>query len=159
MRDGVFSKAKPARIRVIALCIFRRGERILVFEGYDSHTGARFYRPLGGGVEPGETTREAVVREIAEELGLHAVDLQFLGILENLFTLEGKAKHEIVFVYDGRFADETVYGREALHGREANNAPIRAEWRELNSFDEEGRLVPEGLRELLRGEEMGPDAR
>ncbi len=141
----------PARIRVIALCVFRHGERILVFEGYDSRTGAYFYRPLGGGVEPGETTRETVVREIAEELGLQVVEVKLLGILENLFVLEGRPKHEIVFVYDGRFEDETVYDREVLHGREANNAPIRAEWRELNSFDERYRLVPEGLRELLQG--------
>ncbi len=140
----------PHRIRVIALCVFQRDGRVLVFEGYDSVKGTYFYRPLGGGVEAGETSHAAGAREIKEELGLHVVDLKFLGVLENIFTLDGAPKHEIVFVYDGRFADETVYAREALHGQEANGAPLRASWRALDSFDEQHRLVPEGLRELLR---------
>ena len=142
--------ARPHRIRVIALCVFRHNEHILVFDGYDIVKGTHYYRPLGGGVEPGETSRTAVAREIAEELGLQVVDLQLLGTLENLFWLDGQPKHEIVFVYDGRFVEEAVYTQVELHGREANNAPIRATWRKLDSFNEAHRLVPEGLESLLR---------
>ncbi len=142
---------KPPRIRAIAICVFRREQSILVYEGNDSVTGLRFFRPLGGGVEPGETSRAAVAREITEELGLQSAGFKLLGVLENIFTLDGLPKHEIVFVYDGRFVDESVYAREALEGHEANGAPLRAAWRALDSFDEQHRLVPEGLRELLRG--------
>jgi 8-oxo-dGTP pyrophosphatase MutT (NUDIX family) len=101
-------------------------------------------------VEPGETTREAVAREIAEELGLQIDALKLLGVLENIFVLDGQPKHEIVFVYDGRFVDESVYARDELHGWEANGEPLRATWRRLDSFEEKHRLVPEGLWELLR---------
>jgi len=140
----------PHRIRVVALCVFQRDGRILVYEGYDSVKRMRFFRPLGGGVEAGETSRAAVAREIKEELELEAVDFKLLGVFENIFTLDGAPKHEIVFVYDGRFADEAVYAHEALHGVEANGEPLRASWRDLDSFDEAHRLVPEGLEKLLR---------
>lgn len=142
----------PPRIRPIALCVFRREQSILVYEGRDTVTGLRFYRPLGGGIEPSETSRAAVAREIKEELSLEAHDFELLGVLENIFTLDGLPKHEIVFVYDGRFADESVYTREELHGVEANGEPLFAAWRPLVWFDKERRLVPEGLEELLRGE-------
>jgi 8-oxo-dGTP pyrophosphatase MutT (NUDIX family) len=141
---------KPRGIRVIAICVFRREESILVFAGYDSVKETYYYRPLGGGVEPGETTREAVAREIAEELGLQIDALKLLGVLENIFVLDGQPKHEIVFVYDGRFVDATIYDRQELHGWEANGEPLRATWRRLDSFEERHRLVPEGLESLLR---------
>ena len=147
----IAATTKPHHIRVVAICVFRRENSVLVFEGYDSVKGSHFFRPLGGGVEPGETSRAAVAREIEEEMDLHATDFVFLGVLENLFTLDGDPKHEIVFVYDGRFADESVYEREELNGYEANGAPLRATWRRLDSFDENQRLVPEGLGEMLRG--------
>lgn len=137
------------RIRAIALCVFHHEGRILVFEGYDSVKRTHFFRPLGGGIEPGETSRTAVAREIAEELGLQSTDFKFLGVFECIFTLHGEPKHEIMFVYDGRFVEASVYAKAELHGFEANGAPLRATWRSLDSFADE-RLVPEGLLELLR---------
>ncbi|NUO82792.1 NUDIX domain-containing protein [candidate division KSB1 bacterium] len=148
---------KPSGIRVIAICVFQREESILVFEGYDSVTGAHFFRPLGGGVEAGETSRAAVAREIAEELSLQGTDFEFVGVLENIFALDGVPKHEIVFVYDGRFVDEAVYAQHELHGWEANGTPLRAVWRELDSFNEEHRLVPEGLWDLLKSRKQNPE--
>lgn len=139
----------PAGIRVVAICVFLKDERVLVFDGFDSVKGIYYYRPLGGGVEPGETSHAAVAREIKEEMFLEVADLKLLGVLESLFTLNGAPKHEIVFVYDGRFVDESVYALPELHGREANGDPLRATWRALDSFDDNHRLVPEGLRELL----------
>ncbi len=125
---------KPHGLRVIAICVFRRDESILVFDGYDSVKETYYYRPFGGALEPGETLHAAATREIAEELGLQAADLKLVGVLENIFVLDGQPKHEIVFVYDGRFVDEFVYGQNELHGWEANGEPLRATWRRLDSF-------------------------
>lgn len=72
-----------------------------------------------------------------------------LGVLKSIFNVNGAPKHEIVFVYDGRFVEESVYALPALHGREANGDPLRATWRALEAFDENHRLAPEGLRVLL----------
>lgn len=141
---------EPKYIRVIAICLFRRNGNILVFKGFDSVKETYFYRPLGGEVDPGETTEDAIVREIREELGQDIVDIHLLGVLENLFILEGKPGHEIVFVYDGRFSDESVYQKTSLTAHEDNGDIFEATWRSLESFNNSHRLVPESLLLLLQ---------
>ncbi|MBD3292301.1 MAG: NUDIX domain-containing protein, partial [Armatimonadia bacterium] len=105
-------------IRPIAICVFRRGHEILVGEGYDPAKGDRYQRPVGGSLRFGETSEQAVVREVDEEIGVEMTDLRLLGVLENIFTCEGQDAHEIVFVYEARFADESLYGRPMLRGYE-----------------------------------------
>ena len=61
-----------------------------------------FHRLIGGGVEHGETALEAVRREVREELGATLLDAELLGVLENIFELDGEPGHEVVFVHTGR---------------------------------------------------------
>jgi ADP-ribose pyrophosphatase YjhB (NUDIX family) len=136
-------------IRVVALCVLRRADSILVFEGFDSHKGTPFYRPLGGGVERGETSREACIREITEEIGLEVTDLRILEVVENIFTLEGELGHEVVFVYEARFTDAQAYAREEFLVREDNGDVLQARWRPLSYFNDYHRLVPERLKYML----------
>ena len=98
---------------------------------------------------PVRATRDAIVREIREEINAEIADLQLLGTIENLFSLEGRPEHEIVFVYDGRFVDETIYERTELTVTEDNGETARAVWRSLDSFDAHHRLVPESLAAIL----------
>lgn len=141
---------KPNSIRVISICAVWSARGILVYEGFDSVKGIFYYRPLGGGLEPGETSQAAAVREIQEEIGLEITNLRLLGVLENQFRLEGEPRHEIVFVYEGRFRDEQAEQRDEFTVEEDNGQRMRAVWRGLDSFDAKHRLVPEGLRALLR---------
>lgn len=69
----------------IAICVFRNNNRILVFEGHDSIKNETYYRPLGGGIEFGESGEEAIRREIMEELHSEIEELKHLGFLENIF--------------------------------------------------------------------------
>ena len=141
------------RIRPIAICLFRRGRRILVCEGFDSSKGDYFCRPLGGGVEFGEHSRDAVRREIREEVGAEVERLELVGVLENIFTYEGEAGHEVVFVYDGEFADKSLYERGEVHGCETEiGLEFVARWRSPEELsDSNVRLVPESLAALLEG--------
>lgn len=138
------------RIRPLALCVIWRGDEVLVAEGVDPTTDRRFYRPLGGGIEFGERGDAAAIRELREELGAAVTDLRYLGTLENIFRYNGTRGHEIVRLYEARFADDAWYARDELTGGEDDGTPIRAVWKSIAFFDEgHAPLYPDGLLELL----------
>jgi len=139
----------PKNIRVIAICIFLRGNSVLVCEYFDSVDNKPFYRPLGGAVECGEATEEAIRREIQEEIRQEIADLKLMRIIENIFVHEGKPGHEIVYVYEGRFTDKSAYQQESFEVHEETEI-MKASWRDLDSFNDYHRLVPEELATLLK---------
>ncbi|RBJ04766.1 NUDIX hydrolase [Micromonospora provocatoris] len=138
-------------IRAVAIAVPRRGDDVLVFEYHDSTKDETFYRPLGGGIDFGETAEAAVRRELREELGVELLDVRLLGVLENLFHAFGRDGHEIVFSFDCRLADRSLYERDAV-GEIRDDAGTKVMWRSLDSFDAGSPLYPAGLVELLRGE-------
>ena len=141
------------QIRSIAICVFRKDNKILAAEGYDSIKGATFYRPLGGGIEFGEGSAETICRELMEEIGFE-VDrdsLKYLGAVENIFTFNGTPGHEIVLVYDGALKELGLYEQAMIVGKEANGENIRAMWKNLDEFGEgKSILYPTGLLEMIR---------
>ena len=143
---------KNTLIRPIALCLFRREDRILVSTAYDSVKKDYFCRPLGGGIEFGERGAEAIVREIREELGAEIKEVRLLGTLENLFSCEGQPGHEIVLLFDAVFTDRSLYEQPFLQGQEAGAVveAFTAEWKTLDELTAGNvRLVPETLISFL----------
>jgi ADP-ribose pyrophosphatase YjhB (NUDIX family) len=139
---------KTNEIRVIAVCVFRHDDKILVCEYFDQGRDTPFYRLLGGAVEFGETTQQSIKREIKEEIDKAIANLKLLTILENIFTLEGETGHEIVYIYEGHFADEAAYQRESFVVHEEGET-LKASWQPLSFFNDYHRLVPEALVPLL----------
>ena len=139
------------RIRPIAICLFRRGGRILVSEAFDSAKGDHFCRPLGGGIEFGEHSRDAVRREILEETGFEVENLKLVGVLESIFIYEGERGHEVVFVYDAEFVDKSLYEKGEIQGCETEiGVRFVARWRTLEELSgRKVRLTPEPLAALL----------
>lgn len=139
------------QIRPIAICVFRNSDRILVFEGQDPVKGETFYRPLGGGIEFGERSEDAVQRELKEELNVDITNLKYLGTLENIYTFNSGSYHEVVLVYDGLLTESGLYDQTLILGKEANGDDIRAMWKSLDEFgDGKSILYPNGLLELLK---------
>lgn len=142
---------KKNRIRPLAICVFRKDNRILVAEGYDEVKKQTFYRPLGGAIEFGEQSEDTVRRELMEEIGAEVGEVWYLGTLENIFVFNGEHGHEIVMVYDGALTDSGLYEQAEVEGNEAEaGESFKAVWKSLDEFGEgKAILFPTGLLELL----------
>ena len=99
----------------------------------------------GGHIEFGETGREALVREIKEEMGLKATAGELLGVIENSFLQHGKRHCEINLVYEMRL--EGLGGLEGL-GIKSQEDWIGFEWADVDKLDE-ANLLPESIRPLV----------
>ncbi|MCX6831944.1 MAG: NUDIX domain-containing protein [candidate division Zixibacteria bacterium] len=145
------------RIRVIAICVFRHEDSIFVGEGIDDVKQESFYRPLGGGVEFGETGRDAIVREIAEEINAGICALRYIETIENIFVHNGQPMHEIVLVYEGQFSDDSYYDSSGSIVGDEEGMAFKATWVPLEEFRERKKILyPSGLLELLDRKAEGP---
>ncbi len=141
----------PQFIRPIVICVFRHNGKILVCEGEDTVKNETFYRPAGGGIEFQEKAEDALRREIKEETGEDIANIKLLGTVENIFTYEGKAGHEIVFIYDAEFVNKNVYNKEYLEITESNDGWCKAYWKSPEELsDGKSKLYPNELFEILQ---------
>lgn len=108
-----------------------------------------FHRLVGGSVELGELSVDAVVREISEELGTILREPRLLGVLENLFVYEGAPGHEVVFLYSGELADPGTVPSEGGWFQD-NGVPMFVEWRAVDDSGHEWPLYPSGAGDLIR---------
>jgi 8-oxo-dGTP pyrophosphatase MutT (NUDIX family) len=142
-----------SRIRIQALALVRQGNRILVETGRDEVKDETFFRLLGGTVEFGETGAETLRRELREELGAEADVGRLLATIENRFTYEGQAAHEICLVYECTLREERLYALDEWDAREETAGGVvvhPVSWRAISSFEPGGGILyPVELRELL----------
>jgi len=140
-------------VAVTVLGIIRRKQEYLVQRLTDPG-GETFHRPIGGGIEFGETSGTALEREFREELGLTVSVGRTVGTLENRFTWDGTPAHEVVVLREAEFADTAVYERDRFDGIDAGGAvEYEATWRSLDDLARAAEpLYPTGLVQLLRGD-------
>ena len=100
--DMTMWRPKPI-IQTKALGLAWRHGRLLASEIYRDDGTVKGVRPLGGGLNFGESWRAALVREFQEELG---VTVQLIGtpmMLENIYSHHGETGHEVLFISDVTF--------------------------------------------------------
>ncbi len=148
--SGWTTRMKPGRIRVIAICIFLNQNRIFVFKAYDKVKDQTFYRPLGGAVEFGEYSEQAIRREMQEEIKAEINNLVYLGTLENVFTLDGQPGHEVVFVFEGPLPTNHFMHKKRLPAWKMMAVLLKPSGKHLDDFnDPQVPLYPDGLLEML----------
>lgn len=141
---------KQGQIRSIVICVFTKNNTILVCEGFDEVKQEYYYRPIGGGIDFGETSKEALIREVQEEINAKIEHVKYLGTIENIFTYNGMLGLEMVTVYDAVFIDETFYEKPVFFGQEDNGETFKLLWKPISDFEAgKLRLVPENLLRLL----------
>lgn len=99
-----------------------------------------YHRLVGGSVELGETHREAIVREVQEELGATISELTYVDVVENIFRIDGVLGHEVVFVYSGRLDPEPAPSGTMLTEDDGSTAPVV--WRPFDDANEPLPLFP-----------------
>lgn len=141
-RDTVFSiyerifGGSRGTIETIARGVAIRDGKVLLCRAKGGRTT---YLP-GGHIEFGETGRQALVREMQEEMGVDATAGALLGVVENQFRQHGRPHAEINLVYELAVpAGTAAVAREDW---------IEFEWRDLDDLDA-AKLLPETIRELV----------
>lgn len=137
------------QIRVLALGLIQRDDRLFLSQGYDSVKQDYFYRALGGGIDFGESSEVALHREFQEELHAEITNLKYLGCLENIFTFGGNSGHELIQLYQCDFVDPKFYQLESTTFMEGIREKT-ALWVEIDRLRSgELRLVPENFLDYL----------
>ena len=130
-------------IRAVALSVIKnQNGQILLEPAYDTTKEEKFYRPLGGGIEMGETGSACIKREVMEELGVNVTTGERLCVIENIFTYEGQPGHQIMLVYPCTFTDFALYNQEELPLIEQENRT--AVWRSPAEIEAEGAVLHPG---------------
>lgn len=141
-------------IRVKSMGIIRRGDELLLEDIRNPDGTLIGFRPLGGSIEFGEKSWEALEREFMEELGEDIKITKLFSVLENIFTWAGTPCHEIVFLYEADLLNKGTYNENIIERMDiSNDGQIKtAVWR--NPFDLPNGLplFPNGLTEKLKGE-------
>lgn len=94
---------RPVKRREAARVIIRCGGRVLLMQDSDPGVpGAQWWVVPGGGIDPGETVKQAAVREVAEETGYQASEADLVGPV---------AVRDVVHGY----SDKVLYQRETFY--------------------------------------------
>ncbi|HWI64222.1 MAG TPA: NUDIX domain-containing protein [Symbiobacteriaceae bacterium] len=117
--------------------IFDREGRLLIAQarGWDNT-----FLP-GGHIDPGEGAEQALVRELAEEMGVAGRAVAFLGAVEAMWPSPDPTNYEVNLV----FRVEAEVGPDPV-SREGH---LTFRWSPLDQLDEVN-FLPEAMRPLLR---------
>ena len=129
---------KFKEIRPVVLGIIKKGNKLLVGEGYDKVKDQTFYRCLGGGIEFGERSEEALKREFQEEIQTNISVRDFLGISENIFTFNGKKGHELVIFYSAEMNDSDY--KEEYHIADEEDSGL-VKWIDVDEFKNNQKIL------------------
>ncbi|MDN4606938.1 NUDIX hydrolase [Sporosarcina highlanderae] len=139
------------RAKVIG--VLQSGNRLLVeeFSGVHSKGFGTYYRPIGGSIEFGEKSEDALLREFEEELQVKVEIKNYMGCIENIFSINEQRGHEILQVYGVEFSEKENYAKEKFEILEGGQSSF-ANWVNLADFiDGVKILYPDSLVCKLEG--------
>lgn len=102
--------------KVLTLCIVHQGNKVLLGmkkRGF----GQGKWNGFGGKIEPGETIEEAAKRELLEEAGVTANDLEKLGVLD--FSWKGK---------ESDILDVNIFKCRSFTGEPTESEEMKPQW-------------------------------
>ena len=127
-REGARMAEGQYMLYVLAIIEDRQGRILITQRSMDKHWAAGWWEVTGGGVSAGETSEQAIVRELAEEVGLDVADYP----LERIYAYENvdldSGDNYIVDIYrfqlDFTVEDVVLQASEAIDCKLATFAEI-----------------------------------
>lgn len=140
------------RINPIARAVIIKDGYILLSSATKSNerfAGDLHFLP-GGHVEHGESARNAIIREMDEEIENGVMTItNFLGLLECVWDNKGKLYHEVNFVFEGNLLNSSIDNPPV-----AKEPHIQFDWYKLEDLEKLNllpksfvKLIPNWLRE------------
>lgn len=89
------------KIRVVAIAFFRTtDQKYLLCRRGPQESGAGAWEFPGGKIDQGESEKQALVREIQEELSVQIIEDQLVYVSDHSHQYEAKMIHIYLFKYD-----------------------------------------------------------
>ncbi|HEY0320331.1 MAG TPA: NUDIX hydrolase [Pyrinomonadaceae bacterium] len=108
-----------------------------------------FWALPGGRVEFGESARDALAREMSEELSVTAEVGRLIWVVENFFTYRDEQFHEISFYFDVSLPDDApLKSQNEPFAAEDDGVPLIFEWYPIERL-EDVVLYPTFLRKAI----------
>ncbi len=150
MMDEDKEKYRQEAIIPKAMLVAIKGRKLLIHKILSTPGSKNMVRLPGGHIEFGEYSKETIVRETKEELGMKLYNPKLLGVLENIFKDEEKSMHhEIVFMYTGRL-EKRAYEKEVIQAREGK-MKFEMQWVSIDDIIKGKRiLVPKGSLKFVK---------
>ena len=149
-REGAFLTEGQYMLYVLALIEDGSGRFLITQRSLDKHWGAGWWEVTGGGVRAGESSRDALRREIPEEVGLDLGDLEPEPVYsyENVDLKRGDNYFVDIYHVKLDFAPSDV----SLVDGEAIDFKL-ATWDEIGQLAQSGTFLHyERLRQALEAE-------
>ncbi|KIL50917.1 NUDIX hydrolase [Jeotgalibacillus campisalis] len=143
------------------LGIIRKDDKVLLEQQNRKHSKGtgNFYRPLGGTIELGEKSGDALIREFKEEIGADIEIDGYLGCVESIFRVDDQTGHEIILLYAASFKDSILYEEEMFHVTEPGKQTV-AIWVPVEELENDTCIVypeetKEKIKEYIKHQEAG----
>lgn len=140
-------------IRVKAMALIWRNDQLLLEDIHETNGTLIGFRPLGGSIEFGEKSWEALEREFMEELGEDITIKSLFTVYENMYTWNGKPGHEIVFLYETELLSKESYTQDTIERMDISGHELvmkTAVWRNPFDLPDGLPLFPLGLVDVLK---------
>lgn len=129
--------------RVSAL--IKKDNQILVHHGIEKD----HYTLPGGRVQAGESSIDALRREIKEEMGFETEYMRPVSLIENFFEMNNKNYHELLITHELKLKDIELYKQNKYDAiEEIKKGKLEFLWMDIEKLNEKT-LLPKGLNTII----------
>ena len=135
-------------IQSVSLGLIIYKTSILSYKVIDKTSNKTFFRLIGGHIEFGEKSKDALKREFKEEIDENIVNVRLLEVFENLFFYKGEKQHEFVSLFKCDFLNDKMYDKKEIIGHEGPDRVFIASWVPVDEFKNNKKILypPEILK-------------